>query len=209
MKTLLKTLLLTVAASLCSVPMHAASIDTKGQPTIGNPLSKVQVVALLEPKCPDSKKYNNNSFPKLMKDYIDTNKISYTVITTSFLYESMHAAQALLCVYNQGGAPRTDLFFKFLNYIYKEQPPEKDNWATIPVLLAFAANASPEIDQDKLKKCLDDETFRKQVEDNTRYGNKLMGELHTPTIFVNGVKIENTDDTIDYGKLSAAIDKSL
>lgn len=188
----------------------AAVIDIQSHPTMGNSAAKVQVVALLEPKCPDSRRYNLQSFPKLKAEYIDTNKVSYTVITTSFLYESMPAANALLCVFHQDPTkPNSDLFFKFLNYIYKVQPPERENWATADTLLKFAAQASSEIDQKKLKACMESKHYQEQVLKNTAYGNQLMGELHTPTIFVNGIKVENKDDTIDYDKLKSAIDQGL
>ena len=36
-----------------------------------------------------------------------------------------------------------------------------------------------------------------------------MGHLHTPTIFVNGIKVENKDDTIDYDKLKIALEQAL
>lgn len=190
--------------------LSADLLDIAGQPTIGDPAAKVQVVALLEPKCPDSKRYNNDSFPKLKAEYIDSKKITYTVITTSFLTQSMPAADALLCVYNQDSAkPRTDLFFKYLNYIYQVQPPERKNWATTETLLDFAAKASPEINQAQLKTCLETGHHEDMIVKNTTYGNDLMGHLHTPTIFVDGIKIENKDDTIDYEKLKTAIDQAL
>ncbi|WP_068471218.1 DsbA family protein [Candidatus Protochlamydia phocaeensis] len=183
------------------------SITIQGQPTIGYPKAPVQVVALLEPKCPDSKRYNNASFPKLEEEFINTNKIRYTVIPVSFLPNSMPAAIALWCVYNQEPEyPNADLFFKYLNYIYKNQPPERENWATIERLQKFAAATSPAIQLDRLKDCIEMEKYRVQIEKNTAYGNRLMnGHLSTPTIFVEGVKVENKDDTIDYDKLKKAI----
>jgi protein-disulfide isomerase len=186
-------------------------IDTKGQPTIGYPKAFVHVVALLEPKCPDSKNYNNSSFHKLEEEFINTNKIRYTVIPVSFLPNSMPAALALLCVYNQDSEyPNNDLFFKYLNTIYKNQPPEKDNWATIETLQKFAAATSPAIQLDHLKDCITMEKYRVQIEKNTAYGNRLMnGHLSTPTIFVDGIKIDNTNETIDYEKLKNAIQKAL
>lgn len=209
MKTLLFSTLIAIATYSPLAIWSAQTIDTAGQPTIGNPEALIHVVAFLEPKCPDSKRYNNASFPKLKAEFIDTNKISYTVITTSFLSQSMPAAIALLCIYNQApNAPHTDLFFKYLDYIYLNQPPEKENWATIETLLKFADNVSPEIDQKQLKNCIEKKSYSSQVEKNTAYGNKLMGHLSTPTIYVNGVKIENSNETIDYENLKKAIQQA-
>lgn len=209
MKTLILSFLTVAAYSLSITPIHASLLDIEGQPTI-NANAKIQVVAFLEPKCPDSKRYQISSFPKLEANYIKPGKISYTVVTTSFLSQSMPAATALLCVYNQDSkTPNSDLFFKFLNYIYQVQPPERQNWATTETLLKFATEASPEIDQSKLKTCIEAKHYQTQIEKNTAYGNKLMGHIHTPTIFVDGIQIENKEETIDYEKVKIAIEKAL
>lgn len=186
------------------------NIDISLQPSMGNMRAPVQVVAFLEPKCPDSKKYYLDSFPKLKRDFIDRNLVHYAVITASFLPQSMPAAIALLCVYNQDPKhPRADLFFKYLDYIYRNQPPEKDNWATIENLQQFALRASSAIDRAKLKMCIEQEHYRAQIEKNTSEGNRIMGRISTPTIFVDGKKVENKDDTVNYDALKKAINDAL
>lgn len=207
-------LFLSVACHLLADNGNAANplkIDTSMQPTIGYPKAKVQVVALLEPKCPDSKTYNNNVYPKFEEEFINTNKVRYTVIPVSFLPHSMPAAIALLCVYNQDSQyPNNDLFFNYLNTIYKQQPPERENWATIEKMQQFAKATSPAIQLDRLKDCMANEKYRVQIEKNTAYGNQLMkGHLSTPTIFVDGIPVENKDETIDWEKLKAAIEHAL
>jgi protein-disulfide isomerase len=208
MKTILLTLLTLLSSTLVSaIP---STIDVGQNPTIGDPQAPVQVVAFLEPKCPDSKRYHDTAFPKLKTDFIDTKKVRYSVIITSFLSQSMPAAVGLLCVYNQDpNKPNSELFFKFLDYIYKNQPPESKNWATIDTVLKFAKNASSEIKLDRLKNCIEKEDYKTQVEKNTAYGNKLMGHLSTPSIYVNGIKLESDDDNIEYDKLKSAIQQAL
>lgn len=210
LKSLTFTLLVFIAANLSSTNLSATTIDTSQQPTIGSPQASVQVVAFLEPKCPDSKRYNNTSFPKLQAEFINTNKIRYSVITTSFLNQSMPAAIGLLAVYNQTpNPPHSELFFKYLDYIYLNQPPERQNWATLDTILKFAASTSDAIDQKQLKEAIETGRYKDQVEKNTDLGNRLMGHLSTPTIYVNGIKVENSDDTIDYEKLKSAIQNAL
>ena len=86
---------------------------------------------------------------------------------TSFLSHSMPAALALLCVYNQKPAPRTDLFFKYLDYIYQHQLPERQNWTTTETLVKYAASTSPEINTKELKNCINIGRFQSQVEKDT------------------------------------------
>src|SRR5262245_26924290 len=97
-------------------------LNTTGQPTIGYAKARVHVVVFEEPKCSHCREFNNNIFPTIKKDFIDTNKIRYTVIPVSFLPGSMPAAIATLCVYHENALyPNDELFFKYFDYIYKHQ----------------------------------------------------------------------------------------
>lgn len=167
-------------------------IDIEGQPTIGYSKAQVSVVAFEEPKCRNCKLYNNTVFPEIKRQFVDTNKIRYTVIPVSFLPNSMPAAVALLCAYHKDAEyPNDDLFFKFLDYMYLHQPPEFVDWATIEKLEEFAKAASPAISLKKLQSCVEHEGYRVQIVKNTEYAAKIMnGTVSTPTIFVNGVEVE-------------------
>lgn len=170
----------------------SVQINWKGHPTIGYSKARVHVVLFEEPKCVNCKAFNEEIFPKIKKDYIDTNKITYTIIPVSFLPGSMPAAMALLCVfYSDPLYPNTDLFFKYLDYMYQHQPPENSNWATPETLLEFAQKTSPAINTEKLKKCIDMQTYRIRIEQNTNYGKQVMGGMiSTPGLFVNGIEVK-------------------
>lgn len=168
---------------------ESISISTKGQPTIGYSKARVHVVVFEEPKCAHCREFSNDVFPILKKELIDTSKITYTVIPVSFLPGSMDAAIATLCVYNENPLyPNDDLFFKYLDYIYRNQSTQTD-WSTPEKLIEFAQGTSPAIQIDKLKKGIEKETYRVQIEKNTAYGQQIMGgTISTPTIYVNGIK---------------------
>lgn len=171
----------------------AVNISIKGQPTIGYPKAKVHVVAFEEPKCSNCREYNDKIFPIIKKEFIDTNKITYTVIPVSFLPGSMPAAVALLCVYYADPQyHNNEMFFKYLDYIYEHQPDEHTDWVTPERLASFAKKTSPAIDTKKLTKCTKMETYRAQIEKNNQYGQEVMkGVLSTPTIYVNGIEVKD------------------
>lgn len=173
-----------------STEPKVVAINTEGQPSIGNINASVKVVVFEEPKCPGCRRFNNSAFPVLHKEFIETNKIQYTVLPISFLPDSMNAAVALYCVYNQDPKqPNADIYMAFFNYIYQHQPPEILNWATVDNLMDMAKKASPAIDVDKLKVCINNEKYRKQVAENTQYAAELSGgRLSAPAVFVNGKK---------------------
>jgi protein-disulfide isomerase len=166
-------------------------LSTHGQPTIGYPQAPVHLVVFEEPKCSNCRDFSLSIFPKIKKEFIDTNKILYTTIPVSFLPGSMRAAVSLLCVYHVENYPNDDLFFTYLNYIYEHLPDEKLDWATEERLLKFAKAASPAIHSDTLRNCIARNIYRVQIETNTRYGNKIMaGHISTPAVFVNGIEVK-------------------
>ena len=58
----------------------------------------------------------------------------------------MPAANAARCLYKQN----PDWFFTFVDYVYQNQPPESEDWATIPRLVQFA-NVIPGVDAERLE----------------------------------------------------------
>jgi protein-disulfide isomerase len=60
-----------------------------------------------------------------------------------------------------------------------------------------------------LQSCIKNEHYKNQIEKNTALGNQLMGHLSTPTIFVDGIQVANSDDTINYENLKNAIEQAL
>jgi protein-disulfide isomerase len=186
---------------------NAVTVNFDEQPTIGYPKAKVHVVVFKEPKCVNCRDFNLTIYPQLKQNFIDTNKITYTVIPVSFLPGSMPAAIALLCAYYADPTyPNNDLFFTYLDYLYAHQPDERTDWATTEKMLQLAKEASPAIDLNALRSCIEQQRFRTQIEKNNTYGRNLMGGgLSTPTIYVNGIKVTE----ISYSSIERLINEVL
>ena len=56
----------------------------EGQPTMGNSESVVQVVEFGDFKCPSCKAWGESIYPQLIKDYVETDKISFSYINVLF-----------------------------------------------------------------------------------------------------------------------------
>lgn len=165
------------------------SIDTTGQPTIGNPKAKVHLVVIEEPKCSGCKKFNQIVFPQIQEHYIQKEEVLYTVIPVSFLKGSLPAANALLCVYYQDPTrPNSDLFFTYIDYLYDHQPAKHTDWVTDDRLINMADQASHAIDLSKLRACLVKQAYRDQIAKNTEYVRSMMGgKIQTPAVYINGI----------------------
>lgn len=162
-------------------------IATAGNPTFGNKNARVQLVAFEDLKCGNCKIYNNTLLPKIKKKYIDTGIAKYTMIVVAFIPGSIPAANAALCLYHQN----KNFYFPFVKYLYQHQPPEQDNWATIPSLLKFAKTSVPQANLQKLSNCIFASEHTDTINANFKLGMKIMhGQLATPTLYVNGMIVQ-------------------
>ena len=161
------------------------AIDTINQPMLGNPKAPVHLVVFEDLKCINCAHFSNTIFPTLKKKYIDTGIANYTMINLAFVPGSIPAANAARCVYTQNPA----LFFDYIEAIFKNQPPEDTNWATIPTLLTFAA-AIKGIDSDKLASCLVQNPYQPFIENNLKLASQIMNhQVSTPAVYVNGIVV--------------------
>ena len=175
---------LAVALTPQTKPPQSIAIDTSEKPTLGEPSAPIHIVAFEDLKCSDCKAYNNTLFPIIKKKYIDTGIAKYTMAVVAFIPGSIPAANAALCLYHQNDA----FYFPFVEYVYQNQPPEDQNWATIPTLLKFAKASVPNANLQDLSNCIFTDTYSNTIQNNFKLGMKLMNnQLATPTLYVNGV----------------------
>lgn len=171
------------------------ALDITDQPTLGNANAPIQITAFEDLKCANCKIYNLTLFPKIKERYIDTGKAKYTLITLAFIPGSEPAANAARCLYSQN--PK--FFYPFVDYVFNNQPPEEEDWATTARLLQFAKAANPTADLNQFSTCLIEGKYNKFIEHNFKIASQAMnGEVATPSLYVNGRKVDPlTLDRID------------
>lgn len=160
-------------------------IDTTHQPTLGNPNAKIHIVVFEDLKCVNCARFNNTVMPYIKKRYIDPGRAKYTMINLAFISGSLPAANTAHCIYMQNPAS----FFDFVDMIFHNQPPEEQNWATIPALMTLAAKIQG-MNTDQLASCMIDNTYAPLIENNLKQAMKLMNQaVETPAIYVNGIRV--------------------
>ena len=183
-----------------AVSASATTIDFTGQPTLGPADAKVKVAVFEDFKCPNCQRYDQQVFPQIRQNYIDTGKIHYAFFNFPFIGpDSTTAALAGECVYDQ----RPALFWPYADIVYRAQKSEETTWAT-PAYLTELGGLVEGVDTGKLRGCIDSGTTKAAVDKDQALVQQL-GVNATPTVFVNGVKIA----AYDYNSVSAAIDAAL
>jgi len=166
-----------------AAPVPEVTINTKNQPTLGQPNAPVHLVVFEDLKCGNCKIFTNTIFPEIKKQYIDTGKAKYTLINLAFIPGSMPAGNAARCLYDQN----KDFFFPYVDYVYANQPPEEEDWATVSKLLQFAQAATPKADLEKLSQCIVENRHYKVLQDNLKIAIDVMkGQVATPSLYING-----------------------
>lgn len=177
--------------------------NIEGQPVLGGASAPITVVEFGDFKCPSCKAWGETIFPQLESDYIDTGKVKFSYINVLFHgEESTLGSLAAESVYKQS----PDVYWGFHKALFEEQPNENHDtlWITEEKIIEIA-NTIPNIDVEKLKKDIEDQSDIEKVNKDT----KLVEEFNvqfTPSIMVNGTMLE---DPFDYEAIKKLIDKEL
>jgi protein-disulfide isomerase len=178
------------------------NIKLDGQPVVGNPNAPIKLVEFGDFKCPTCKMFHDEIYPLLKKEYIDTGKVQMAFINYQFLgADSVTAGIAGESVYKQN----PEAFWKFYDAIYKNQGDEAKTWATPEFLTELVKKNIPEVNADQVSKDLKSKAYEKDVLADNQLAQtyKVDG---VPTVFINGVMMDNA---MDYAALKKAIDAEL
>jgi protein-disulfide isomerase len=195
-----------LGSQLISTGPTGQEIPLEGQPMIGNDDANVTVVEFGDYRCPVCKQFHDQTWPQLKDNYIDTGKIKFYFVNYAFLDQnfagetSTRAAVAGECVLNQD----EEQFWNFHSALYENQGAERQDWATQDFLMELARENTEGLDYNQLQTCVDNRQTSEKVQQDRSIGRNA-GVTGTPSVYVNGNKIENWQ----YSGLRAAIEQQL
>ncbi len=179
-------------------------VDITGQPLLGEANAPVTVVEFGDFKCPSCKAWGEMIYPQLVEDYVISGDVKFSYINVLFHgKESVLAALGAESVYKQD----PEVYWDFHKKVFAAQPEvvnHDDVWGTTEKLLELASEF-PSINQEQLRKEIDEELTLEQVEiDKELYEKHNVSQ--TPTITINGITME---DPFDYETIKEVIDSEL
>jgi protein-disulfide isomerase len=171
-------------------------IDYKSQPYLGEKSAPVQIVEFGDYKCPVCKTFEEQFFPSIQSELIDTGKAQFYFMNYSFInVDSTRSAKFAESVYQELG---NETFWEFHELLFDKQPAdlkyEKEDIFTDK----FLEETLKEIANDKDVKKVVTSFKAKKSDDQWNKDMELADELGvtgTPSLFVNGKKFEG--NTID------------
>ena len=158
-------------------PAGRQQIDLDDDPFLGDENAPVTIVSFEDYQCPFCQRSFQQTFPLLMKDYIDTGKVKYVYrdFPLSFHPEAQAAAEASECADDQGK------FWEYHDALFENQQ-------TLGSSLYTQLANQLGLDVKEFDSCLSSGKFRQEVQADFSYGSSV-GVSGTPTFFINGIKL--------------------
>lgn len=143
--------------------------------------------------CPHCAVFNEQVFPKIKKEYIDTNKVRY--IFREFPLDIKAAAGSMLsrCI-AQDDAPK---YFAVTDMLFRQQ----NDWVmknTTETLTRIGKQAG--LTQQQVEACLKDQALLDKIAADQKYASDVLKVDSTPTFFINGEKIKGETSFEEFAK---------
>lgn len=174
---------------------------TKDDVVLGDLKAPVTLIEYSDFQCPYCGRFFSQSEPQILEEYVKTGKVKFVYRHFAFLGpESQAAANAVECA-KDGGK-----FWQYHDEIFKEEilDGQEHNGNLNQVLFSKIA-AKVGLNKTDFASCLDSDKYAGKVENDYTVAQKA-GVQATPTVFVNGRKLEGA---LPYAQFRAAIEQAL
>lgn len=181
-------------------------IDVSGRPTRGNKDAKVTVVNFDDFECPFCSRMHTTLFPGLFKEYGDRVLFIYKDYPLEEIHPwAVHAAVDANCLAAQNG----DAYWDFADYLHGNQSAisggkGRDGQNAELDKLATLQAQKHSLDVPKLQACL--KAQDEKVVRNSMHEAETVGVEATPTLFINGQKL---DGAVPPDEVRLALDQAL
>ena len=154
-------------------------VSVDDDPMLGDENAKVTIIDFSDYECPFCKRYFDETFSQIKKEYIDTGKIKYVYrdLPLSFHQNAHKEAQAAECAREQGG---DEVYFKYHDEIFKRTTSNGTGLALSE--LSVIANDLG-LDGATLQSCLDSDKYKAEVDKDLTDASSY-GATGTPSFFI-------------------------
>lgn len=166
-------------------------ISLDDDPVLGDKNAPITLVEFSDYECPFCKRYFEETYSQIKKDYIDTGKVKlvFRDLPLSF-HDPMATTEAIAanCAREQGG---DEAYFRYHDEIFTKTT-SNGNGLTKDDLYAFASEQG--LNSGNFKSCLDSEKFKDEIQKDLTDASSY-GANATPTFYIgksSGNEIEGT-----------------
>jgi protein-disulfide isomerase len=168
---------------------------------LGPANAPVTITEFASMTCPHCAAFNENVFPKIKSEYIDTGKIRY--VFREFPLDIKAAAGSMLarCIAKSDSGK----YFAVIDMLFKQQ----NDWVTkntTETLIRIGKQAG--LSQQAVENCLKDQALLDKIAADQKYASEVLKVDSTPTFFINGEKIKGETSFAEFDKKIKSLLKS-
>lgn len=160
---------------------------------LGSKDAAVTITEYASMTCPHCAAFNEQVFPKIKSEYIDTGKVRY--IFREFPLDIKAAAGSMLsrCIANNDASK----YFAVTDMLFRQQ----NDWVTkntTETLTRIGKQAG--LTQQQVEACLKDQALLDKIAADQKYASDVLKVDSTPTFFINGEKIKGETSFEEFAK---------
>ncbi len=204
---------LAATPTLAAPPAKPAPGATAGSPApfydgayeMGSPKARIVVEEYASAVCPHCARFDAAVFPAIKARYVDTGKIRF--VFREYLTEPAEVAASAFIIARCAGKAA---YFKTVEEIFRAQPEMfsgRAGAAPVDVLMRIARDNG--VDAARFQACLSDKAAVTALQARIDHAIEVDNVAGTPTVLINGRKVEPDAPEWTADKLGAAIDAAL
>jgi protein-disulfide isomerase len=168
---------------------------------LGPANASVTITEYASMTCPHCAAFNENVFPKIKSEYIDSGKVRY--VFREFPLDIKAAAGSMLarCIAKDDSGK----YFAVIDMLFKQQ----NDWVlknTTETLTRIGKQAG--LSQQAVEDCLKDQALLDKIAADQKYAAEVLKVNSTPTFFVNGEMIKGETSFAEFDKKIKSLLKS-
>jgi protein-disulfide isomerase len=178
----------TAATTLAPVVMTPEQLNRVPGISQGRPDAPVVIMEFADFQCPGCGEFARFSKP-LLQDHIENGTVRFVWYDWPIVQihpNAMLAARAGRCANEQ------ERFWPYHDVLFGKQTEWSASQRPVNLFIDYSSQAG--LDRDRFAECLRSDRYQEEVSQSHELGNTL-GVSGTPTLFVNGKRVERTPNT--------------
>jgi len=190
-----------IAEAMAQSASDVAKPQSLPDMALGPANASVTVTEYASMTCPHCAAFNDNVFPKIKSEYIDTGKVRY--VFREFPLDIKAAAGSMLarCIAKDDAGK----YFAVIDMLFKQQ----SDWVTkntTETLTRIGKQAG--LSQQAVEDCLKDQALLDKIAADQKFANEVLKVNSTPTFFINGEMIRGETSFEEFDKRIKSLLKS-
>jgi protein-disulfide isomerase len=168
---------------------------------IGPADAPVTITEYASMTCPHCAAFNENVFPKIKSEYIETGKIRYVFREFPLDIKAASGSMLTRCIAKDDAGK----YFAITDILFKQQ----NEWVpknTIESLSRIGKQAG--LSQEAVDRCIKDQALLDKIAADQKFANEVLKVNSTPTFFINGEKITGATTFEEFDKRIKSLLKS-